>query len=98
MVSQLYQYFVANAFADTRKKNILAVGGVGSVCGSADVLSRFLSVAGVLSNENDTAVLSRLETDGLFQFMSILYSNPCFANLIYIPGVPCRWHIQRTSE
>lgn len=71
------------ALADTKEKNILAVGGVGAVCDSANVLSRVLGVAGVLSNQNDTAVLRSLETEGLIPIMSIPI-RPSFSHSILI--------------
>ena len=65
--------------------NVLAVGGVGAVCDSADVLSRVLGVAGVLSNENDTAVLRSLETEGLISILSIPF-RPSFSRSKFSPA------------
>ena len=54
-------------------KNVLAVGGVGSVGDGAHVLGRVLGVAGVLSDENNTAVLRSLETESLFNSVNSIH-------------------------
>ncbi len=78
MVSNL----IAKCLADNQEQNILAVGGVGSECGGADVLGRVLGVAGVLSNENDLRYQPGdrgpipIQVNSIFQF--VLCAIQCF--------------------